>query len=954
MYDIFISFKNLDKNGEPTHDSVLAREVFDRLSACNFKVFFSPVSLEKLGVSAYKAAIDAALDSSSILVAVGTSPENLNARWVRHEWDSFHNDILDGVKPEGKIFVYVTGCVPNLLPRTLRQSQVFFKNEGGLEKLVKFITNSLPNPNSSVNYPIEGTEKSGYQGESSLRIGPGVAHTPLTPLENDPTGAELVVLDDTGKGFRDDPSAWPAALSAPVELPLLSGPFGTNVLVIRLEDDPVDAGLVIIDDAGKGFRDDPSAWPAALSTPGIHPLVILIMSQPLFQGSLWEMLIRDHADRLVVVVSTRDLVASGVRISRGLSWERTVGDIARQLAYNPSLRPLAHVATLVIQIEIDGVLVVHPKEDNNDATFLFDPTGYEGPYKELYPSDMQGLTPAFVTALAQRLATDGIAAMTDGVRDGIFASRRLFRLGYRTTHLASVYPPEFFGTHDEVDGTIEQVRFDNLQILEDDPHWTILHHLERAQLEKIASQIVRDGIPALQKVIPVARFNNLVVVDRDEIESYRSIRNLLQKYVANAGISTPFSFAVFGPPGSGKSFGVSELSKGLTSEQTIEPFTFNLSLFESPSNLVGAFRLVHDSALKGELPLVFFDEFDARLGTQPLGWLRYFLAPMQDGVFPFGESIHPIGRAVFVFTGGTSVSFDEFAEKVAAQSTTEMSDTKGIDFISRLRGRIDIRGCNPVSDNDDQYIVRRALLLRSILERTAPHLVAASGCILIDPSVLRAFLKVPTYRHGVRSMQAIVEMSTLTDQKTFAPASIPLNGELALHVDAEIFHLLMLQDVLFERMVEPLAQAIHREYLAHVKAGTGVPTPTAVPWDDLTEEFRDSNRNQAREIQEKLRTVNCGIMPKAMPKAMGVARVVTAFTDEQVELLSKMEHDRWMAEKLRKGWVAGTPRNDDKKIHPDLVPWEVLPEQEKEKDRNSVRTIPKFLANAGFAIYPLP
>ncbi len=144
MYDIFISFKNLDKNGEPTHDSVLAREVFDRLSGGDFRVFFSPISLEKLGVSAYKAAIDAALDSSSILIAVGTSAENFNARWVRHEWDSFHNDILDGVKPEGKIFVYVDGCDPKLLPRTLRQSQVFFKNEGGLEKLNNFILNALP------------------------------------------------------------------------------------------------------------------------------------------------------------------------------------------------------------------------------------------------------------------------------------------------------------------------------------------------------------------------------------------------------------------------------------------------------------------------------------------------------------------------------------------------------------------------------------------------------------------------------------------------------------------------------------------------------------------------------------------------------------------------------------------------------------------------------------------
>ncbi|MBL8830389.1 MAG: toll/interleukin-1 receptor domain-containing protein [Planctomycetaceae bacterium] len=144
MYDVFISFKNLDRSGKPTRDSVLAREVFDRLSSRGFRVFFSPVSLEKLGVSAYKAAIDKALDASRILVAVGTSTENLDTQWVRYEWDGFFNDILSGVKPDGRVFVYVEGCEPRCLPRALRQSQVFAHADGGLEKLAHFVANALP------------------------------------------------------------------------------------------------------------------------------------------------------------------------------------------------------------------------------------------------------------------------------------------------------------------------------------------------------------------------------------------------------------------------------------------------------------------------------------------------------------------------------------------------------------------------------------------------------------------------------------------------------------------------------------------------------------------------------------------------------------------------------------------------------------------------------------------
>lgn len=735
----------------------------------------------------------------------------------------------------------------------------------------------------------------------------------------------------------------------------------------RLCDDPTDAAVVILDDAGNGFREDRAAWPAAITAPDSHPLVVLKMSQPLIEGPLFTHLLEHHADRLVVIISANDLRTLGANISLRLSWERTVSDLAWQLTYHPALRPLAQVATLIIRIGIDGALVLQRRTSGPAATFVFDPTGYEDAYKDRFSGDMQGLTPAFVAALARRLANDSEVGIVIGVREGIIASRRLFRLGYGTDPEnpacpdAELFPPliplqtilerpDEIPEDESVDGPIRTIDLDTLQAIQHDPHWTILRLLERNQLETIAFAIVRQSISALQASVPVARFNNLVVVDRDEIESYQSIRNLLAEYIGNPRIARPFSFAVFGPPGSGKSFGVSELSKGLAPD-LIVPMTFNLSQFDSPRDLVGAFHLVRDAALEGKLPLVFFDEFDSGLGDRKLGWLRFFLAPMQDGLFRDGEAMHPIGRAIFVFAGGTSASFDEFAAKAAESANTALGDAKVTDFISRLRGRIDIRGCNPGAGDDGRYLVRRALLLRSILERTAGHLVTSSGKVQIDPGVLRAFLKVPAYRHGVRSMQAIVEMSTLTDGKIFAPSMIPPDEQLALHVNAELFRLLMLQDVLFARVIEPLAQAIHAEYLAHVTPDAdGNPPPMAVPWDALTEEFRESNRDQARDIRTKLEAVNCGITPLAM----GVTGAVTAFPDDQVEYLSTMEHDRWMAEKQRNGWVAGAIRDNDKKVHPDLVPWDELDEVARDKDRNAIRTIPKLLAEAGFAIYPLP
>ncbi len=88
-YDIFICYKETAEDGNRTLDSVLAQDVYDALTAKGYRVFFSRITLEdKLGQE-YEPYIFAALNSASIMLALGTDYDYFNAVWVKNEWSRY-------------------------------------------------------------------------------------------------------------------------------------------------------------------------------------------------------------------------------------------------------------------------------------------------------------------------------------------------------------------------------------------------------------------------------------------------------------------------------------------------------------------------------------------------------------------------------------------------------------------------------------------------------------------------------------------------------------------------------------------------------------------------------------------------------------------------------------------------------------------------------------------------
>jgi hypothetical protein len=68
------------------------------------------------------------------------------------------------------------------------------------------------------------------------------------------------------------------------------------------------------------------------------------------------------------------------------------------------------------------------------------------------------------------------------------------------------------------------------------------------------------------------------------------------------------------------------------------------------------------------------------------------------------------------------------------------------------------------------------------------------------------------------------------------------------------------------------------------------------------------------------------------------------------ELLAKNAHDIWARQRLAEGWRYGPNRNDARKEHPDLIPYEELPESEKEYDRNAAMQTLRAIIALGYRI----
>ena len=149
-FDIFICYKETDKDGRRTQDSVLANDLYHQLTQEGFKVFFSRITLEdKLG-TAYEPYIFAALNSAKVMVCLGTKPEYFNAVWVKNEWSRYLSLVKQSDGKKMLIPAY-RDMDPYELPEEFSHLQAQDMSKlGFMQDLIrgikKIISSNAPNP----------------------------------------------------------------------------------------------------------------------------------------------------------------------------------------------------------------------------------------------------------------------------------------------------------------------------------------------------------------------------------------------------------------------------------------------------------------------------------------------------------------------------------------------------------------------------------------------------------------------------------------------------------------------------------------------------------------------------------------------------------------------------------------------------------------------------------------
>ncbi len=761
-----------------------------------------------------------------------------------------------------------------------------------------------------------------------------------------------------------------------------------------------EPNLLVIDDIGLGFCNSDKNWPKTLKDARLENIILKTSSLP-WNTLLWKHLKeKGLLDKLTLVISAGLLRSRGALISKALSWDQTIEDIIYEFENGASSQDIAQCRRVIVVFGDEGVASIIGNQQNTDdgkaklERFLYNPNYLEGDWEAKRRGRIFGTLSIMASAIVRyELSTDdkpyplyialsrALKAICEAHEEGAGES------GPGKDKFFDIVESEFHPKNDGDDANKGLIYCSTID-------HSLLHECNYGNQNRIdllrdslgndieyvyakAIDVVLHGFEKSLSEIPKVSYGKYLTVDREEIERINAIRNLINSYMHNQKDNRPLSIAVFGAPGSGKNFAIKHLVASLLGEKVRE-INFNLSQIDpNGDDLIEAFHKVRDASIESQFPLVFWDEFD----TNDLYWLSHFLAPMEESKFYHRGTLHPFGKTIFIFAGGTCPSFEEFSREKYRNDEKNYSKyeefikKKGPDFISRLRGYINIKGPNPIgiescsnaietisdeqykkfAQDDIAYLIRRAIVLRASLQELIPSIIGKDKIASISTGVIRGFLLAKKYLHGSRSINTIVRMSSVADnQKSFSVSNLPSKELLRLHVTKDFIEEII-EGELEKPVIDELARECHTYWKNQKEAQGwkyGIKRDDSrkihnllVDYDDLDEKTKEElNRKPARLTKSKI--IKAGFKIVKGKTSAGIDN----FDEESSKQIKIIEHDIWLREHLIKGYEYAKETNETLKIHRCATKFEKMSTEDQQLDDAIVRSFIPTLKKFGYSV----
>jgi hypothetical protein len=171
---------------------------------------------------------------------------------------------------------------------------------------------------------------------------------------------------------------------------------------------------------------------------------------------------------------------------------------------------------------------------------------------------------------------------------------------------------------------------------------------------------------------------------------------------------------------------------------------------------------------------------------------------------------------------------------------------------------------------------------------------------------------------------------------------------ISVHTDYDRFIQIVRRDMAFQTRAEILAPHVHA-YYRKLGKHKWLTSEMNKPFTKLTEDIKEDNRAAARRIPEVLGLVGLYVVPNNFHNKDSDADI-RRILEENIELLAEAEHEGWMRHKFKNGWRYDVKRDDEKRLHPCLIPYGDQSPEDIEKDKNTVRKYPEIISKARYRI----